>query len=170
MRCRSSVGLYGRVYTSPDRYSVVRHKQACGLRIALDRALGPLMPADVERPVGREEVERRVRQVLVHQSRKDPPIAGCSRPSSCAASRCRSRSPRTSGGPSGWRSAPSESCSGSSSSSHSRAWLPMRWRSELMDNVFRSQYRDMEPADRCFAVHADLNRFLPLRGNFQDGA
>ena len=34
------------------------------------------MPADVERPVGREEVERRVRQVLVHPSRKDPPIAG----------------------------------------------------------------------------------------------
>lgn len=32
------------------------------------------MPADVERPIGRKEIQRRIRQILVNPSRQDPPI------------------------------------------------------------------------------------------------
>ena len=48
---------------------------AGGFGIALDCALGALMPANVEGPVGREEVERRIGQVLMDPARHDPLVA-----------------------------------------------------------------------------------------------
>src|SRR6476469_7044352 len=60
---------------APSREKLLRHPPALRLRITVDPPLRLLVPLDVERPVGRIELHRRIRQVPVDPPREHAPAA-----------------------------------------------------------------------------------------------
>ena len=56
-------------------FALLRCEETCRFGVTLDRPLRTFMPTDVERPVSREEIERRIGQMFMHPAGQDPPIS-----------------------------------------------------------------------------------------------